>query len=127
MASIANANECFETKTKIIFDGKPEFEKISLCQKKTTDKMIFIISKSCLNDQCEILQRTKKKIIIKNYTSNIGSPGFKLCEKLDGVPQIFEFLDQAHRWQSTERCFFGKNDFVEISLLTREWKSFLEI
>ena len=125
ITSIANANECFETKTKIIFDGKAEFEKITLCQKKTIDKMNFIISKSCLNDQCEILKRTKKKIIIKNYTANMGSPGFKLCEELGGVPQIFEFLDLNNIWQSSERCFFGKNDFVEISLLTREWKSFI--
>jgi hypothetical protein len=126
MSSTIHANECFNTKTKIIFDGKPELEKITLCQKKTPDNMLFLTSKSCLNDQCEILKRPKKNLIIKNYVSNIGSPGFKLCEELGGVPQIFDFLDPANKWLSSERCFFGKSDFVEISLLTREWKIFIQ-
>lgn len=124
-STMLRAEDCFETTTEIIFDRKTEVEKITLCQKKTADHMLFYLSSSCLKDQCEILKRPKKKLIIKNYTGPRGSPGFKLCEELGGLPQIFEFQDPQKKWQSTERCFFGKNDFVEISLLTREWKSFI--
>jgi hypothetical protein len=118
---------CFPVTTKIIFSGKEEKEKSVLCEKKTADHMLFYTSESCDGDKCEILKRAPKKIVIKNYKANIGSPGFKLCEELGGVPQIFEFQKlNVKEWQSTERCFFGKKDFVEISLLTHEWKSFVQ-
>lgn len=115
---------CDEVETKIIFDKKAVYKKEVICIQKTSDNMIFYVSKSCLDHQCEILKRKKKKLVLKDYHHNIGSPGFKLCEELGGVPQIFEFAKDKKigLWQSTERCFFN-NDFVEISLLTREWKS----
>lgn len=119
------ADDCFQTSTRIIFDRKTEQEAITLCKKKTADKLVFYVSKSCDNDRCEILKRSKKNLPIKSYLGNRGSPGFKLCEELEGLPQIFEFQDQSKKWQSTERCFFGKEDFVEISLLTYEWKAFI--
>jgi hypothetical protein len=59
--------------------------------------------------------------VIKDYKGNIGSPGFKLCRALDGVPQIFEWKSGDKKWQSTERCLLG-NEFVEIGLLTKIWK-----
>ncbi|MBC7539795.1 MAG: hypothetical protein H7281_13320, partial [Bacteriovorax sp.] len=124
--TLLNAHECFQTTTKIIFNGAAESEKTILCKKKTSDGMLFYVSKTCLNDQCEILKRSPKKVVIKNYYANIGSPGFKLCMELGGTPQIFDFQDEKDKWKNTERCFFGKNDFVEISFLTREWKSFIE-
>ena len=119
--------DCFETATKIIFDQKTINEKITLCEKHTSDKMLFYISKSCLDDKCEILSRHKKTLIIKKYINNLGSPGFKLCEELGGGPQIFDFQDRKKNWQSSERCFFGKADFVEISFLTKEWKNFIHL
>jgi hypothetical protein len=116
---------CFETTIKFYYNGKLEFEKNQLCRKSYEDKKTFYISKSCVNDQCEILKRAKKPIEIKDYISNLGSPGFKLCFALDGVPQIFEFENQQKKWLSSERCIFKNNDFVEISLLSREWKNLI--
>lgn len=124
-SSFLHADDCFLTTTKIIFNRTPELEKATLCEYKTSDKMLFYVSKKCTKGNCEILKREKKPIVIKNYQSVMGSPGFKLCDALFGVPQIFDFLDRQKKWQSTERCFFGR-DFVEISLLTREWKSFIK-
>ncbi|MDO9182853.1 MAG: hypothetical protein Q7U04_10620 [Bacteriovorax sp.] len=117
-----DAKDCFETKTKIIFDKKSEFENIILCKKNTPDNMLYYVSKSCYQDRCEILKRAKINLVIKNYTANFGSPGFKLCDTLGGIPQIFDFQDQDKKWQTSERCFFGQKDFVEISLLTSQWK-----
>jgi len=120
------AQECQDYQTKIIFDQKTVIEKEVLCKKKTADNTVYYVSKSCAKETCDILVKKKSAIKIKNYTGNMGSPGFKLCFAMGGVPQIFEFqaLKNPSEWESSERCFFGK-DFVEISLLMREWKGFV--
>lgn len=125
--SNAKAATCENVSVKIVFDKKAIYSDEVFCVKKTSDNMIFYVSKSCENDGCDILKRKKSPIKIPNYQNNIGSPGFKLCEELGGVPQIFEFTKDKKQalWQSTERCLFNK-DFVEISLLSREWKGFIE-
>lgn len=119
------AQSCSDAQVKIIFEGKPIVTKETMCTIKTPDKMLFYVSKSCQNYNCDILKKRKSSIEIKNYYNNIGSPGFKLCFELGGIPQIFEFSNGADHWQSTERCIFNSLDFVEISLLTSEWKNFI--
>ncbi|MBC7428385.1 MAG: hypothetical protein H7336_07220 [Bacteriovorax sp.] len=120
------AKSCNDVQVRIIFEGKPAIAKETLCSKKTPDNMLFYVSKSCDENKCEILKRKKSELEIKDYYSNIGSPGFKICNELGGIPQIFEFSQGPNLWQSTERCLFGAKDFVEISLLTREWINFLK-
>ena len=123
----AAADVCKKASIRYIFDKKPVYEKAELCQKKTPDNMLFYLSASCANDKCDILKKYKSELVIKDYRSNIGSPGFKLCQELGGVPQIFEFsFSTDGLWQSAERCLFGKIDFVEISYLTREWKPYIK-
>ena len=122
----ALASDCNDYQVKIIFDRKAVITKEILCSQKSTDNMIFYVSKNCFDKKCEILKRKKIELIIKDYTSNLGSPGFRLCSELGGIPQIFEFTSTlANLWQSTERCLFEK-DFVEISLLTKEWKNYIK-
>ncbi len=119
------AANCESVQVKIIFDRKPVYSKETLCSQKDSDNILFYVSSGCAKGECEILKRKKSTLTIKNYYHNIGSPGFKLCEELGGVPQIFEFLKpKSALWQSTDRCLFNK-DFVEISLLTKEWKSYI--
>ncbi len=123
----ATAGVCKKASIRYIFDKKPVYEKTELCQKKTPDNMLFYLSASCVDDKCDILKKHKSELVIKDYRSKMGSPGFKLCEELGGVPQIFEFaFSDKGLWQSAERCLFGKSDFVEISYLSREWKSFIK-
>lgn len=124
---LTEVNACEEVEIKIIYDKKEEFSKEILCSKKTADNMIFYLSKGCVDDACDVLKRKKNTLVIKNYNSQIGSPGFKICEALGGIPQIFEFKkSHSTKWESTERCLFEKNEFVEISLLSREWKKFIK-
>lgn len=118
--------ECEKVETKIIFDKKPVINKEEICSIVTSDSTKYYLSKSCEKEKCEILKRTAKEIKIENYTHNIGSPGFKLCEALEGIPQIFEFKKiKDKEWESTSRCLFGKSDFVEISFLMMKWKGFI--
>lgn len=120
------ASECQEKDIKIIFDRKPVLTKEVICLKKTADNMVFYVSKSCATGKCDVLKKKKTLLKIENFYSNMGSPGFKLCEELGGVPQIFEFKNTKDvSFQSAERCLFSKNDFLENSLLIKEWKSFI--
>lgn len=120
------ADICQDYQVKIIFERKAVLSKETLCSHKSSDNMIFYVSKNCADSKCDILKRKKTDLVIKDYTSNIGSPGFKLCNELGGIPQIFEFAPVGSKlWQSADRCLFEK-DFVEISLLTKEWKNFIK-
>jgi hypothetical protein len=123
--STLQASDCAQMKIRIIYNKKAVLSNEVLCKIKTKDQMLFYLSKSCLEDKCEILSRKKAPISIKDYYRNIGSPGFKLCNKLGGIPQIFEFSSGKNIWQSTERCLFGSSDFVEISLLSEVWNKFV--
>ncbi len=120
---------CEEAKIRIIFDRKPIISDETMCIRRAAGDLIFYVSESCSRGDCEILDREKKPLEIKDYTLSLGSPGFKLCTELGGVPQIFEFASKRTKgkWESTERCLFGSKDFVEISLLTREWKNFINL
>lgn len=121
------ADTCEQANIKVIFDKKIILTKETLCLKKTADNMLFYISKSCVDDKCSILKKNKSEIKIKDYYNRVGSPGFKFCRELGGVPQIFEFKNlMKSDWQSVSRCLFSNEDFVEISLLTKEWKSFVK-
>ena len=120
------ASTCKDYQVKIIFDRKPVITKETFCSQKSFDNMIFYVSKNCVDNKCEVLKRKKTDLVIKDYTSNMGSPGFKLCSELGGIPQIFEFAPAgSNLWQSADRCLFEK-DFVEISLLTHQWKTYIK-
>lgn len=120
------ASDCLPAKIKIINLQKEVVSQETICfLPPSINRITYIVSESCAKKKCEILQRKKRPLIIKNYMKNFGSPGFKLCDALGGSPQIFEYLIKKDSFQNTERCLFGKKDFVEIALLSNEWKSFV--
>lgn len=125
----ASEKSCEMHNVKIIFDKKPIVSNEEMCRFIDEDNSLYYMSKSCLFYGCEVLKKKKGKLVIPNYYGKIGSPGFKLCEELGGVPQIFEFQKKSvskNDWQNTERCLFNKRDFVEISYLTKEWKTYIK-
>lgn len=112
---------CQKIKTQVIFKGQKEINIEEICFINKAG-ITFLVSKSCENAQCDLLKKKIKNIIIPENNSSIGSPGFKLCYELGGVPQIFEFTQSHLKSESTDRCFYGKSDFVEISLLLDIWR-----
>lgn len=120
---------CFPAEIKVINHGQEELSKETLCGVTEEKGLLFYVSKGCEDNQCEILKRPFKTLVIKDYRGNIGSPGFKLCRALEGMPQIFEWKNtdssEKNKWSAAERCFFGK-EFVEIPLLTKKWKPFIK-
>lgn len=115
--------ECENYQIKIIFEGKDVFTKEVMCAIKDEENMRYYVSQSCKNEDCEIFKKNIKPLKIKNYFSRVGSPGFKLCDHLGGVPQIFSFKKNSEKnWQTSERCLMNLSDFIEISLLTDKWK-----
>ena len=122
----ASEKSCEKYNIKIIFDKKPIVSSEEMCSFIDEDNSLYYMSKSCLFYGCEVLKKKKTRLVISNYLGKIGSPGFKLCNELGGVPQIFEFQKKSKAWQNTERCLFNKRDYVEISFLTKEWKAFIK-
>ena len=45
-----------------------------------------------------------------------GTPGFTICFKNSGTPQLMEYWD-GKKWIKSSRCIFGDNSFVDISTL----------
>ncbi|MBP9681304.1 MAG: hypothetical protein KBD76_07860 [Bacteriovorax sp.] len=121
------ASDCTPARIKMINFQKEVITQEVICfLPPASNRNTYIVSESCVEKKCEILKREKKPIIINHYMKNFGSPGFKLCDALGGSPQIFEFQVNTDKYLSTERCLFGENDFVEIALLSHEWKHLIE-
>jgi len=120
------SSTCEDMKIKIIYDRKTKINKEKMCRFIESDKTMYFMSESCLFYACDVLKKKKVKLVIPDYYSSIGSPGFKLCRDLGGLPQIYEYQEKQNKnWESTERCIFNDKDFVEISFLTYEWKNYI--
>lgn len=84
-----------------------------------------LISKKCYKKKCTNIHRFPTSIEIKNFFAPVGSPGFKLCKKLQGSPQIMEYWT-GKKWVLTSRCIFSKDEYVEIDYLIGKWKIFIK-
>lgn len=129
MSKNSFASSCNDYKIKIVYNKKDQLSKEKMCTFIDEDKTLYYMSESCLFYGCSVLKKKKENLVIPDYHSKIGSPGFKLCLELGGLPQILEFSlpsDNGH-WQSTERCLLNEKDFIEISFLTKEWKNLVKI
>lgn len=60
-----------------------------------------------------------RPIVLKlaDVSGETGSPGFKICEKINGVPQIMEFWD-GDRWIKTARCVFKDGSYTDTGSLS---------
>ena len=83
--------ECINTKVKVVFNQKYEIRNEDLCFAPLGD-VYYIVSKSCSNKSCPSFEIRSKKITVKNYHSVIGSPGYKICQAIDGVGEPFDGL-----------------------------------
>jgi hypothetical protein len=120
------ASECFNSKSTIIFNHEKKSEDFKICI-YSHEKINYLVSESCLDLKCSLLNQKIEGIEIPDRKFNIGSPGFKLCYVLGGVPQIFDYINLSQKNETTDRCLFGKNDFVENSLLIDLWRGVVKI
>ena len=96
---ISNENYCFELESDMLFSSDPCADG-KICISKNFDPIEFKISE-------------------KNFET--GSPGFKICEKYNGTPQIIEFWT-GKKWQPSSRCIFSDGSFIDTSSLAEKTK-----
>ncbi len=49
---------------------------------------------------------------MSEVTGEKGSPGFKICEKVGGVPQIIDYWE-GDKWVKTARCVFKDGSYID--------------
>lgn len=49
---------------------------------------------------------------MSEVTGEKGSPGFKICEKVGGVPQIIDYWE-GNKWVKTARCVFRDGSYID--------------
>jgi hypothetical protein len=111
---------CMEGKLKYL-DGKKE---ILLNEGYCYDSLLRSISsyKKCPNNkECTSNLPGPFSMKHKDVQAEQGSPGFKICEKLNGIPQFVEFWDKE-AWIKTSRCIFNDGSFVDIASLSLKVK-----
>lgn len=102
---------CIDGKIRYI-DGKEEkVVKESYCY-DTILRKIYSSGRCKPNTKC--MADFDKPIMMKvsEVSGETGSPGFKICEKVGGVPQIMEFWE-GNQWVKTARCIFKDGSYID--------------
>ena len=111
---------CIEGKIKYL-DGAKE---VLLKEKYCYDSYLRSISsfKKCPdNKECTINLPGPYLMKQSEFLTDKGSTGFKICQKLNGIPQLIEFWDKQS-WIKSSRCIFNDGSFVDIASLTLKVK-----
>jgi hypothetical protein len=83
----------------------------------------YWVSEACRALDCKPLAEPRMPVRLPKESSQIGTPGFKLCLLLKGTPQLVEYFDGT--WKENDRCIFSETEFVETSLLVMLWRDLL--
>ncbi len=78
MSKNSFASSCNDYKIKIVYNKKDQLSKEKMCTFIDEDKTLYYMSESCLFYGCSVLKKKKENLVIPDYHSKIGSPGFKL-------------------------------------------------
>ena len=109
-------------------DGKIKYldrtKEIVLQERYCYDSLLRSISsvKKCPdNKECTINLPGPFPLKLKDVQAEKGSPGFKVCEKLNGIPQFIEYWD-GESWIKSSRCIFNDGSYMDIAALTLKVK-----
>lgn len=110
--------ECIEGKIKHVFNNKEIITIENYCY--SLNPMILMSSGACLGEK-KCANIDLKTIDFKESERNteVGSLGFKICEKHNGTPQIIDFW-AANQWHSSSRCIFIDGSFIDNSSLAQK-------
>jgi hypothetical protein len=103
---------CIRGELKLIQDPKSMEKNVEYCY--DTSRTI-LVSKSCLQFNCSAFA-FQGKYSFREISSSVGNPGFALCRRLHGRPELLQFFAD-NRFYSLDRCVFNKTDFVDTGLL----------
>ena len=113
---IANS-ECIEGKIKHTFKNKDVLSKENYCYELESNMLLS--SDPCPGDKvCQNKELKPIGIKMSEVSNESGSPGFKICEKYNGIPQVIEFW-ATDEWHTTSRCIFNDGSFIDNSSLAQ--------
>lgn len=92
--------KCTKGKIKKLLRGKETVETASYC---TDKKGTILISEACHKQKCLEKLKGVEFDLARETASGVGSPGFALCRKLGGSPEIISFK-LGKGWASLDRC-----------------------
>ena len=114
---IANS-ECIEGKIKHTLKNKVILSNENYCYELESSTLLS--SDPCPDEKiCQNRELIPIKIKMSEVSNESGSPGFKICEKYNGIPQIIEFW-ATDEWHSTSRCIFSDGSFIDNSSLAQK-------
>lgn len=113
-------SECIEGKIKHTFQNKEVITNENYCYE--LDSVMLMSSDPCADGKvCQNRELESINLKLDESTSDMGSLGFKICEKYNGTPQIMEFW-AANEWHSSSRCIFSDKSFIDNSSIAQKVK-----
>jgi hypothetical protein len=105
-------------KIKYIYKGVAKTEAAAYCYSADHS---YLVSPGCrLGKECAALAGTLRQIPDSALSGSLGSPGFKLCRRAGGDPQLLEYFD-GEKWWAADRCLFTRDgSFVDTGILVRK-------
>ncbi len=101
--------ECLQGEIRYIYQKKEFKESSHYCFNATKTSLT---SKSCEQQEC-----LKGLAKVKFSYHGVGTPGFTLCQKYGGKPQILEFKVKD-QWYALDRCQL-KNGYIDTGSLIK--------
>lgn len=74
-----------------------------------------LVSRDCAEKKCSAFYSHERYSIFE-LSSEVGKPGFLLCRRLGGKPELIDF-SVGDRFFKLDRCLFGDGSFSDTSLL----------
>jgi hypothetical protein len=96
--------------------GKVYSESKEICYNQ--DKNI-LVSRNCENKRC-MAYSSKQRFSFNDLFNEKGKPGFVLCRKLGGDPQLIDFYVNNKPY-ALDRCTFSDGGFVDTGHLLRHF------
>lgn len=111
-------SECIEGKIKHTFQNQEVISNENYCY--DLDSVMLLSSDPCPDDKtCKNKDLLSIDIKPSERSTEMGSLGFKICDKYEGTPQIIEFW-AANKWHSASRCIFNDGSFIDNSSLAQK-------
>ena len=102
------ALECGEFDYKYLLSNKTVKDKKYFC---IDAKKSILLSKNCSDQKClSSFKKLSRSQFLNDYKQGIGTKGFHLCHKINGLPQIIQ-LKLKEKWQTFDRCQYQGYDF----------------
>lgn len=119
-AMAAEKSGCIDGKIKYLHDKKEIIQQERYCYDSVLHS-ILSVKKCADHKECLINMPGPFPMKLSEVQGEKGSVGFKICEKLKGVPQFIEFWD-TEKWIKTSRCIFDDGFYIDIPALSLKVK-----